>query len=40
MLVLLFHIYRNVKYFHFTEFSSIMFLDTYNKGDIIYERCN
>ena len=31
MLVLLF-IYRNVKYFHFTEFSSIMFLNTYNKG--------
>lgn len=31
-----FFIYRNVKYFHFTEFSSIMFLDTYNKGDIIY----
>ena len=30
MLVLF--IYRNVKYFHFTEFSSIIFLDTYNKG--------
>ena len=39
MLVLLF-MYKNVKYFYFTEFSSIMFLDTYNKGDIINERFN
>lgn len=39
MLVLLFH-NRNVNYFHFTEFSSIMFLDTYNKGDITNEKCN
>ncbi len=39
MLVLLF-MYKNVKYFHLTEFSSIMFLYTYNKGDIINERCN
>lgn len=34
MLVLLF-MYENVKYFNLTEFSSIMFLYTYNKGDII-----
>ncbi|AAS44495.1 hypothetical protein BCE_5595 [Bacillus cereus ATCC 10987] len=33
-----FFIYRNVKYFHFTEFSSIMFLNTYNKGDIANEK--
>ena len=41
MLVLF--IYRNVKYFHFTEFSSIIFLNTYTKGiyymkDVIEKR--
>lgn len=39
-MLVLFFMYRNVKYFHFTEFSSIIFLDTYNKGDITNEKCN
>ncbi len=40
MLVLLFFIYENVKHFNLTEFSSIMCLDSLNKGEIRLEKCN
>ena len=39
MLVLLF-VYKNVKYFNLTEFSSIMCLDSLNKEEILLEKCN